>query len=290
MLAGFVILSASAAVAGNALPPSAFAYDASKPLDVRVARTWHEGALTYDDVTFASPSGNRIHAQIVLPAGEGMHPGVVFVHWLGDPKTTNLTEFLSDARALGTLGFASVLVDAQWAKPHWFEHGRRPGTDFAGSIRQVVDLRRAIDLLCAQPHVDSQRIAYVGHDFGAMYGAVLSGIDARPKAYVLMAGVPSFSQWFLLGAAPKDKAAYVAQMQPLDPPLYLTRATARKFLFQFALKDEYVPLTTAESFAAAAPGERGTYFYSSDHGLANAEVRKDRLLWLETRMLPAARY
>ncbi len=36
--------------------------------------------------------------------GRGPHPAVLFVHWLGDPATTNHTEFEADARPLALLG------------------------------------------------------------------------------------------------------------------------------------------------------------------------------------------
>ena len=286
-LAALVVLTAQPVPARAVLPASTFSYDATRPLDVRVARTWHEGSTTFEDVTFASPFGRRVHAEIVLPQSDVPRPGVLFVHWLGDAKTTNLTEFLPDARALAERGIASVLVDAMWATPDWFDKGRSPDTDFTDSVHQVVDLRRAIDLLQAQSNVDAHKIAYVGHDFGAMYGAVLSGADARPKYYVLMAGTTSFSAWFLLGAPPKDKAAFVAQMRPLDPPDNLAKSSARRFLFQFSLHDQYVPVSVARSFAAAAPGEHGVFFYNAGHGLAGTEIQTDRLDWLEARLLPA---
>jgi dienelactone hydrolase len=268
--------------------PSAFADDKSVPLDLRIAHSSHSGGALVEDVSFASPFGRRIRAEVVRAAGAGSHPGVLFVHWLGDPKTTNLTEFEPDARALAARGVTSVLVDAMWAAPDWFDKVRRPDTDYVESIRQVVDLRRSLDVLEAQPGVDPNRIAYVGHDFGAMYGALLSAVDARPKWYVLMAGTTSFVDWYLLGTAPKDKAAYAAQMHRLDPPAYLARSSARHFLFQFALKDPYVPVAAAERFAAAAPGERGVFFYEADHSLDKPAIAADRRAWLIERLFGAA--
>ena len=272
-------MSASAAQA-----PS-FSYDRSAPLDVRIARSWHEGSTSFEDLTFAVP-GERVHAELVTPSEEKKTgPGVLFVHWLGDPKTTNLTEFLPDARALAAKGITSLLVDAMWSQPDWFDKLRRPDTDFDDSVRQVVALRRALDVLQAQPHVEATRIAYVGHDFGSMYGAILSAVDPRPACYVLMAGVPTLSEWFLLGAQPKDKATYVDRMSALDPIKYLAHSKARCFMFQDALKDSYVPVHEAEAFADAAPGERASFFYASDHALAAPHIMDDRLQWLTARLL-----
>jgi len=284
-IAPAIVAPAIAAVAAPSprLPASAFSYDARAPLAVKIARTWHDGSVTFEDLTFAS-GGNRIHAEVVLPKGASPHPGALFVHWLGDPKTTNLTEFVADARALAAGGVASVLVDAIWAQPHWFDKLRSTSTDYSASIAQVVALRRALDLLETQPNVDSSKIAYVGHDFGAMYGAILSAVDPRPKYYVLMAGVPTLTEWYLLGAPPKDKTQYAKQMRVLDPIDFLTRSSARHFLFQYALKDEYVPLAEAERFASSAPGERAAYFYVSDHKLGQPEIAADRLAWLKARL------
>ncbi|MDQ6780919.1 MAG: hypothetical protein M3Z37_07195, partial [Candidatus Eremiobacteraeota bacterium] len=84
------------------------------------------------EIRFASPRGGRIHAEIVAP----LHPaasqgGVLFVHWLGDAKTTDLTEFYPDALRLARHRIVSLLVDAQWAQPHWYEKIRSPRTDYA---------------------------------------------------------------------------------------------------------------------------------------------------------------
>lgn len=283
-IAAVVLFFAVRSAAYAALPATTFSYDTSKPLAQRVVRTWREDKATLTEVTFDSPAGGRIHADVVRPDGRGPHPGLLFVHWLGDPKTTNLTEFIPDAVRLANHGAVCVLVDAMWAQPGWFDKLRKPDHDYADSIKQVVDLRRSLDLLEAQPGIDSQRIAYVGHDFGAMYGALLSAFDKRPRWYVFMAGTKTFSEWFLLGAPPANKGAYVDRMRPLDPVTNLAQSKARNFLFQFSLHDEYVPLAAARAFAEAAPGERGVFFYDAGHSLRGKEIQTDRLDWLEARI------
>ncbi|HEV2037506.1 MAG TPA: hypothetical protein VGQ96_02780 [Candidatus Eremiobacteraceae bacterium] len=211
------------------------------------------------------------------------------MHWLGDPKTTNLTEFYRDAATLAERGCVSLLVDAMWSQPHWYDRIRLPATDYANSIQQVIDVRRSLDLLARQPGVDAHRIAFVGHDFGAMYGSVLSGVDARPRWYVLMAGNPSFSEWYLLDPKlhpPANRAAYVAQMARLDPPLYLAQSHAEEFLFQFSRHDDYIPIDRALLFANMAPLPRGLFLYDSDHSLNVPAAFIDRIGWLEKRLAP----
>jgi len=281
-----IALSFLASVAAAAtLPATSFSYNAAAPLDILVNSSRTSGSLVIRDVSFASPVRGRIHAEIIARAdAASSRPGVLFVHWLGDAATTNLTEFVPDATVLAKRGAVCALVDALWSAPDWFDKGRATATDYADSIRQVVDLRRALDVLAAQPGVDPKRIAYVGHDFGSMYGAVLSGVDKRPQWYVLMAGTTSFSDWYLLGAQPKDKAAYIAQMKPLDPTGYLSKSSARAFYFQFSNHDEYVPIATARAFAAAAGARGETHFYHAGHGLKGAVIQSDRLVWLESHL------
>lgn len=277
------VISLTSGAAANPLAASAFSYDTSAPLDLRVRHKAVSDGTLKEDVTFVS-AGRRIHGEIIAPVKHGAVAGVLFVHWLGDPKTTNLTEFEPDATALAKHGVISLLVDAMWSQPHWFMQVRTTATDYQASIAQVVDLRRALDLLIAQPGVDTNRIAYVGHDFGSMYGAVLSGVDTRPRWYVLMAGTPSFSEWFLLGKKPADVNAYVAQMAPLDPGPYLARSKAAAFLFQFAAKDEYITPQRELEFFQSAPLPRAMYVYDADHSLSVPQAFQDRQAWLLQRL------
>jgi dienelactone hydrolase len=270
------------------LAAAAFAYTPA-PLQASMQSASVENGVRRTLVTFAS-GDRRLTAEIVAPAHATAHgPGVLFVHWLGDDATTNHKEFEPDARALAAKGATCVLLDAMWStvvngRRDWFSAVRSPDTDYKHSIDQVVDLRRSLDLLLAQPGVDPGRIAYVAHDFGAMYGAVLAGVDSRPRYYVLMAGTTSFADWYLLGKKPADVDAYRAQMAPLDPLAYLMRSTAHGFLFQFASHDQYVSAEHATGFFSAAPPPRAMYVYEAHHDLNVPLARHDRLDWLQARL------
>jgi hypothetical protein len=291
-IAAFGLTTANAPAAP--LPVSAFDYK-SMALNIgAVMRDADDG--TRRGVITYKVDGRTETAEIVEPSPRGVaatkaRPGVLFVHWLGDAATTNHTEFEADAIALAKRGAVCLLLDAMWSttipanKNDWYENGRSTSTDYANSIRQVIDLRRGIDILLML-YADPNRIAYVGHDFGSMYGAVLAGVDTRPKYFVLMAGNPSFSNWYLLGKKPADVPAFVKQMEPLDPEPYLARSTAKGFLFQFATRDDYITSTEAQAFAAAAPLPRGVFLYNTDHAMKVPDATADRLAWLETRLFP----
>lgn len=264
---------------------SAFAYNASAPLNIQVHARHRKGGVSISDITFDSADGRRVHAELAAPIAGEHHAAVLFVHWLGDdPATTNLSEFRADAMRLAGKGCVTLSIDAMWAQPNWFDKMRSLDTDFRNSIDQVVDIRRSLDVLLTQPGVDRERVAYVGHDFGAMYGAVLSGVDSRPRYYVLMAGTTTFAEWYLLGKHPADTARYRQMMSVLDPPQYLARSHAKAYFFQFANNDRYIQPDRALTFFRAAPAPKTLSVYVADHGLNVASAHADRIAWLMNRL------
>src|SRR5262249_60890753 len=144
----------------------------------------------------------------------------------------------------------------------------------------------ALDFLLAQEGVDPARVAFVGHDFGGMYGSIVAGIDGRAKYYVIMAVTTKLSDWYLLGKQPKSKEAYVAEMAPLEPTQYLRDARVAAYLFQFAKNDEFVTAEHAKEYVDAAQGEKRAETYDADHGLAIAKAREDRIAWLKSKLYP----
>src|SRR5207244_9113043 len=101
----------------------------------------------------------------------------------------NRKEFLDEAIALAPAGVVSLLTDGPIARPGHVE-SKDPlnEQDIADLVQQVVDMRRGVDLLQARRDVDPKRVAYVGHSYNAVAGAILSGVERRLKAFVLMAG------------------------------------------------------------------------------------------------------
>lgn len=254
-----------------------FRYDNSVPLSVKETGVEKQGDITVSDITFQGAS-SPVKAYLVTPPGSGPFAGVLFVHWLGEPSTTNRTEFLKEAVALASKGTVSLLIDAMWAQPGWYEK-LVPEEVYKNSIDQVIDLRRAMDLLLSRPHIDPARIAYVGHDFGAMYGAILGAVDPRAKTYVLMAGNSSLVDWYLYENQPRDLAAFKKQMSALNPPEYVGKINA-PILFQFSSADQYIPADNALAFYKAAGPRKLMGTYKTDHSLKGADVDADRMDWL----------
>ena len=271
-------------------PPSMFAYDGRKPADVVVGATEARGSAVVTDLTYQTLTGTRRAAYLVTPStgAAAPRPAILFVHWYEPPNpTSSRKEFLPEAVDLAGEGVTSLLVDTMWSDPDWFTR-RDPENDFGHSIAQVKELRRALDILASRPGVDPSRVFYVGHDFGAMYGALVAGVDAaRLKGFVFMAGTRSFSDWFLLWPKRDDavKTDVIQRLAPLDPTLHLAKAGALPVLFQFATRDKFVTKAAAEALVASAIGPNEVRWYDAEHAL-NADAARDRLAWLRAR-LPA---
>lgn len=232
-------------------------------------------------LTIGAPDAHPMNAVIVAASDTRRNgPAVLWVHWLGLAATTNHTEFESDAHELAQHGVTSMLVDMPWSQPKWFDT-RTPAGDYAATIAQVTALRRALDCLVRLPGVDAARIAFVGHDFGAMDGALLLAVDDRPRYAVLMAPTLSFWEWYLLGAQPADRAAYIAQMSVFDLPGWLEKGRQKATLLQFGSADEYVSQATGIAIRNATPDRDRTFkAYRLDHALDDDTARDDRRAWL----------
>jgi dienelactone hydrolase len=281
VILSFVIATVTVAFAEDA---ELFAYDRSASLDVHEIGTEQRGPATIRDLTFIGAK-TPVKAYLVTPAmpRSQSHAAILYVHWLGEPKTTNRTEFLDEAATLASQGVVSLLVDTMWAEPDWY--GRRiPEQDYERSVRQVIELRRAMDLLLKQPGIDSTRVAFVGHDFGAMYGMIASAQDQRAKTYVFVAAVPRLIDWFLFGRQPKDLESYRKQIAPLDPINFVGRLGSTSVFFQFANKDKYVSAAQAAEFYAAALPRKQMATYEGGHDLHLPIVAADRIAWLEREL------
>jgi cephalosporin-C deacetylase-like acetyl esterase len=262
-----------------------FNYDATIPLGVVEKGVERRDGVSIRDVTFNALMGKDIAAYIVTPEGKGPFAAVLWVHWLGEPETTNRTQFLNEAVKLASQGVVSVLVDTMWStavNPDWF--GKRvPDEDYANSIKQVVALRRGMDLLLAQPNIDKARVGLVGHDYGGMYSMMMAGVDQRAKAYVYVAVVPSLNDWAFLGPQPKSRAAYLKQNAMLELTDYLRQVKNASTFVQLGSKDVYVSRVEGGMVANAA-GTRNRKVYEAEHDMKLPEIAADRAAFLQKEL------
>jgi dienelactone hydrolase len=262
-----------------------FDYDRALPLDVRNENPpdTTEPGVSVHHISYASPGHSRVNADWVVPNGPGPFAGVIFVHAAPGDRTS----FADEAHLLAHRGLASLLVEAPWAQTEaWGKQMGEPGHDRDEHTRTVVDLRRSIDLVASRPQADADRLGYVGHSFGAMFGGILAGFDKRLKTLVLLSGVGSFTDVAVaniptLGGQALEE--YRRGLAPIDPARFIGEATPAPLLFQLADNDAFPPMALT-AYAEAASEPKRIAWYHADHYSVNEAGRADRIEWL-TRSL-----
>src|SRR3954464_4597691 len=270
-----------AAVEAQASTAPSFDYDATRPVDVQLTQG---RADTVRQLTYAQLDGTRCGATLVTRPGMegGGARAVRFVHWYEPPRpTSNRTEFLAEAVELAAQGVTSLLIDTPWTSEQWF--GKRDAAhDYDFTVQMTRDVRHALDALLAQPSLDKTRIAIVGHDFGAMWGALATAADPRVTHFVYMAGTRAFTDWYLF--TPKqegaERDAFIAKLAPLDPIAHLAKISPRPVLLQFGTKDVFVKSDAAAAMGEAVSGPKTVKTYEFEHELTY-QARRDRIAWLK---------
>ena len=248
-----------------------FAYDSEHPVDLVV-----ESEETREDVTIqtvkyygaehqAYQKAMRVSAYLVIPRGNGPFPAILYLHAGGMSKD----QYLDEGILLAQQGVICLLIDGPLSS---VRGSRLDPFDVAkvrdAYIRTVIDLRRGVDALESLPQVASDRIAYVGHSYGATWGGVLAGIESRIKAYVLMAGYAQVSE--------ND----TPEVPELDAIRYLGHAPSTAYMFQFAQDDAFIDPEEAQLYFDTANEPKTMLWYDTDHFSLQHVSQADRLSWL----------
>jgi dienelactone hydrolase len=269
-------------------------YDSKQPLDIQEKLLYQRDQVKVYDLTYASPKGGRVTAYLTMPEGKGPFAGLVFGHW----GPGNRTEFLPEATIYARAGAVSLLVDYPWVRPApWrkqLKSAADPETDHQAYVQAVIDLRRGIDLLATRPDVDPKRLAYVGHSYGAQWGAILSAVDDRLKGVVLMGGIPDQAAIYrdnndpavveYRATTPKEKQeAYLKSCERTAAVRYVPHASA-PLLFQFARHERYFDKAAMDRYQKAAKEPKEVKWYDTGHELNDPQALLDRAAWLRDRV------
>ncbi|HET6594271.1 MAG TPA: dienelactone hydrolase family protein [Anaerolineales bacterium] len=250
--------------------------------DVRVLGKRVQDGMESQLLVIETPFGYRRVAEMFRPEGEASLAAILYVHWY-EPESisSHRTQFEEEAKELARLGAVCLSIETLWSDRDFFLK-RTQKEDMQNSMEEVVNIRRAMDLLLSQPRVDTKRFAYVGHDFGGMYGVLAGSLDQRPTHYVVMASTPRFPDWYLYLPKLEGEAreTFIHQMTAIDPITHVPSISPASVLFQFATDDFHVPTDRAEEFFAAAKEPKEMKWYEAQHGL-NETATEDRKAWLK---------
>ena len=253
--------------------------------DLRMIGRRAQDGLESQLLVIQTPFGYRRVAELFRPEGNEILAAILFVHWYEpESRDSNRGQFTEEAKELARGGAACLLIETLWSDPDFFLK-RTQAEDAQNSIEEVVNIRRAMDLLLSQRDIDAARFAYVGHDFGGMYGVLAGSLDQRPDHYVIMAATPCFPDWYLYTPKLEGEAreAFIRQMSEIDPIVQAAKLSPASIYFQFGTNDRHVPGERAEAFFAAASEPKAMSWYESGHGLSEAATM-DRKAWLREKL------
>lgn len=273
-----------------------FVYDRSLPLDVRESEVEVRDGVRIHDISYQSPKGGRVTAYLVVPAGpRRKFAAVIFMH----PRPGSRKNFLAEALALAKAGAVSLLIDAPFSrdgesKREFDPTVTKPEADRDIYIQTVIDFRRGVDLLLSRSDVDAKRIGFVGHSYGAHTGAILAAVEKRIRAYVIMAGAPSLTEFLRTSTIPaivKTRNAltkgqqenYFKTLAAVDPINYISHVAPAALFLQFGKTDHYPTEENARVYSERASKPKLIKFYEAGHAL-NDEAKRDRAAWLRERL------
>lgn len=246
-------------------------------------------AVVVEDITIPVPGQDPVQAWLVRPGGQlkkHSQAGVLWLHWLGEINGDR-SEYLSEAVTMAGRGVVSVLPQGYFP---WVPNPDGTTRDVTLVENQVAAIRAALDRLTAERSVDGSRVALVGHDYGAMYGALLADADERISAMVLQAPDALMGNWFAqfwLGLEGAERDAYLALFEGLDPVDHTARLGDR-VLFQWAGQDDFIGEDLRAAYAASSPDARVELYERSDHEFRD-DARVARLAFLQAALgLPTA--
>ncbi len=113
---------------------------------------------------------------LLVPATAAPHPALIFIHGL----LSSREEFGEYPNRFCQAGFLVLAIDLRG-------HGQSDGLrGYITQDRMVQDTRAAIDFVAAQPSVDPERIALIGHSLGGV--AVLCAAAQDRRVHAVIAG------------------------------------------------------------------------------------------------------
>jgi acetyl esterase/lipase len=215
----------------------AFKYDKPLPLDVHQ----HEVALR-DGVRIVLLNiavASNVRADCLLVAPERVKAKTGAIVWM---HSGGFFEQIPDAILLAQAGAISLLIDP--IVPDW---RAAPETWHSSMVQAVISVRRGVDLLLERSDVDPQRLAYVGHSYGALMGVDAAATDRRFRAAVFEVGLPGMSVHIRTAQIPfateirkrlgSQLDSALSRIEPLDAIHYVNGLAPTALLFQSAHLD-----------------------------------------------------
>jgi len=139
-------------------------------------------------------------------------------------------------------------------------------------IQRLKDYKRCIDYLETRQDIDCDKLAYYGVSWGGWIGAIITAVEERLKASVLLAGG---LEWLKPPAA--NPINYVTRVK--IPTLMINGKYDTSFLYETSIKPMFDLLGTPDE-------HKELKLYETDHIPPRNEFIKETLAWLDRYLGP----
>jgi dienelactone hydrolase len=272
----------AAAPAPSAPARLSFDYRASAPLRyIDRGVVAHEDGISVHDVSYTS-SGLRVDGYLVEPQGVKGRPAVILVHGSGGDRR----QLLGTAVALCRRGVVALTITApSSARPPQPAHTAAAllAASRAETVRDVVAVRRAADVLTSIAGVDAARLGYLGWSAGAKLGTFVAASDPRFRALALLSAGADKVSAFVAAAPAQLRPLVRRQLGSIDPLRYVAAAGPGKLLLEDGTEDTIIPHRALLNVIHAAPPRTTVRWYAAGHALTQ-KAFTDATVWLGQRL------
>jgi dienelactone hydrolase len=285
VLLAWVLVAAGCGGSSEHATPRAhhpFAYEATPLRFADRGRVNTRYPIAIRDVSYTA-GHDRIAAYLVLPPKSNTRaPAVIYLHGSGGDRG----QFVVPATWLAARHAIGLVITAPSAMARSVA-SNSPAARLSQQVRleerDVIAVRRGIDLLRRRADVDPSRIGFVGWSAGARSGAILAGVEPRLRTLVLMSGGATPISVYAARAPASLRPTIRRYLTAVDPLRYVGRANPSGLLLQDGRRDQVVPRSALDAVAGAAPRGTTVRWYDADHGL-NATAYHDQLAWLALKL------
>ena len=186
------------------------------PLEPQMRDSQQKDGYRIESLTFVSEPGDRVPALLLIPDGvTPSHPAPAVAVWhqhngeyhLGKSEPAGLAgaPMHHTAVALAREGYVVLCPDALCFEERQDPTERLKGGNYERfeflrhvvrgrslAWKSVLDMRRAVDLLCERPEVQSDRLGCYGHSMGSTHAWLVGPLEPRLRCVVGNCCLPTY--------------------------------------------------------------------------------------------------
>ena len=219
------------------------------PLKNHIIRTEERDGIRYEKIAYQADSSYELQAWLLAPIASKipddakLRPGVLCLHQtvgIGKDEPVGLggSPNLHYAKELALRGFITLSPDYPSLGEHEYNFEQpKDGPKYeSGSMKAIVDNRRALDILQGISGVDPSKIGCIGHSLGGHNSIFTAIFDERIRAVVSCCGFTRFHKY------------YEGNLKGWSGPRYMPRIEK-----EFQNNPDRMPFDFGELIAVLAP-------------------------------------